>query len=112
MGEIVVAGMTAHVLRERLEALHDDLGSAAAGEACSAAIARVFNALLSEAREQLGDDQIVKSIHPIWPIDDESDLPSLASVQVLAGQLRAALGPRSPRGPATSHAPRVTSEVA
>jgi hypothetical protein len=92
--------------------LHDDLASAPGGELCSPAVARVFNALLSEVREQLNDDQIVKTIHPIWPIEDETSLPSSASVRVLAGQLRAALGPRTPRGAVAPPASRVTSEVA
>jgi hypothetical protein len=94
---MVMAGLTTHVLRERLEALHDDLANSDSSERCSVSVVRVFNALVAEVREHLSDDPVVKVIAPIWPIDDESKLPSISSLQVLAGQLRAALGPRPSR---------------
>lgn len=98
-----MASLTTHVLRERLEALHDDLANHQGGsDHCSVAVARVFNALVAEVREQLADDPVVKVITPIWPIEDESKLPPVASVLVLAGQLRAALGPRTSRAAVAS----------
>jgi hypothetical protein len=93
-----VAGLTTHVLRERLEALHDDLANGNGSDPCSVAVARVFNALMTEVRDQLEDDPIVKVIHPIWPLEDESKLPPIGTVQVMAGQLKAALGARTARG--------------
>jgi len=92
--------MSVHVVRERLDALHADLAHGPPGERCSAGIGRVFNALLLDVQEQLGEDPVVRTINPIWPLDDESTLPTFASVNVLVGQLRAALGP--PARPAST----------
>jgi hypothetical protein len=54
-------------LSKRLKALHASLDSFGPNDACPWEVAKIFNALLAEAKQQYGNDPVVKAIDEAEP---------------------------------------------
>jgi hypothetical protein len=92
-----VSVLEPQVISRRLGVLYDDLSQSPPEAECSAAVARVYNALLAECRTLYSEDPVVKSMGAIRPQPDGTGFPTLRTVQILVGQLRAAF-PESSKG--------------
>lgn len=79
-------------IRQRLDALYMDLAGSSPEIPCPPQIARVFNALLTEARQQFETDPVLRAINVLRPDGDGGTLPSVRTVQTLVGQLRVVFG--------------------
>lgn len=77
----------------RLQALYDDLGHAPADAPCAWPVARIFNALLAEARATLTQDPIVMAMGSLRSGDKAGLVAAApnAAVRALAGQVLAAM---------------------
>ena len=78
----------------RLRTLYDDLGQFPPGVACPWPLARIFNELLRQAKQELDHDPVVAATATLKRSSDEHDNKStqlVGTVRGLAGQITTAL---------------------
>lgn len=100
----VPAELSRKEIRDRLEALYDDLGVFPAGVSCPWLLARVFNELLRQAKQEVGDDPVLGTIAALKVQSGEPDAETapvfVGAVRGLAAQITIALGPAGGGRPA------------
>lgn len=84
-----------NAIDERLEALYGDLQLMPATSLCPWPVARVLNKLLSQAKDEIDEDLVIRQIQTLkqHPADDFRDVATVhvGTVVALIGQLRVAL---------------------
>jgi hypothetical protein len=84
-----------NAIDERLEALYRDLQLMPATSLCPWPVARMFNKLLSQAKDEIDEDLVLRQIQTLkqHPSDDFRDVATahVGTVVTLIGQLRVAL---------------------
>ena len=93
--------LTREQIAARLRTLYDDLGQFPAGVACPWPLARIFNELLRQAKQELDHDPVVAATAALKRSSDDDDHNSaqlVGTVRGLAGQITTALEPDSAGG--------------
>jgi hypothetical protein len=90
-----VKRLDSKAIDERLEALYGDLRLMPPTSLCPWPVARVFNKLLSQTKDEIDEDVLLRQIQTLkqHPSDDFRDVSTahVGTVVALAGQLRVAL---------------------